>query len=107
MLHPQADKLCNILVRFLFERGNKVVKIEAPAVPGIEHMTESVAKGFLAITFAQCVKEEKTLGAKKSCILRFLLRGVPRNELECAPNRSFTKGRPFDGFAAQGGGKSR
>jgi hypothetical protein len=51
MLHPQADKLGDILVRFLLERRDQIVQIKAPAAPGIEHMAEGVAKSFLAITF--------------------------------------------------------
>ena len=80
MLHPEADKRGDILVRFLFEGRDQIGKVEPPSSPGREHVTKGIAKSGLAVAFPKGVKEKKTLGTEESGIFRLLLWGVPRDE---------------------------
>src|SRR5215472_16585679 len=60
-LHPHSHKLCDILVRFLFERGNQVAEVKFPLPPRIQHVLRCFPKCFPPVTVLQRVKEQETL----------------------------------------------
>src|SRR5882724_3274373 len=60
-LHPQPYKLGHVLMRFLFERGNQVAKLQIPLLPGIQHMANRISKHFTPILVLQRVKKQEAL----------------------------------------------
>jgi hypothetical protein len=57
VLHPKADELCNILVRFLFECSDEIVQIETATAASLKHVAEGGAEDWLAVTILKAVKK--------------------------------------------------
>src|SRR5580658_3118611 len=56
-LHPQTDKLRNILMGFLLERGDEIVKVESTSLAGRKHVVDRAAEYFPAVAFLKSVEE--------------------------------------------------
>ena len=69
MLHPQADELRDVLVAFLFERGDEVAEIKTVLPAGGKHVVDGAAKSVLAVVVLKRIKEKKTLRADYVLIL--------------------------------------
>src|SRR5271169_5504612 len=97
-LHPQSDKLRDILVSFLFECGDKVVQIEAASLASQEHVVDRMAESIPAVALLKSVKEKETLCAQNSCILLFSHGRAPGNHTQGAADCLGARRGPVDSF---------
>src|SRR5277367_3555602 len=110
VLHPQTDKLGDILMSFFFERGDEIVEIEAAALTGRKHVAGRIAKRFPPITVLKGVEEKEAFCAENGIRLRFArprAGSALRNHTQGAANCLRAGSGTFDGFLSQRGSKSR
>src|SRR5580704_11524009 len=81
--------------------------MEAPALPGGEHMVDGVAKGVPPVALLKRVEKQETLCAQHRFVFALRSDGALRNHTQGAPDGLGTRGWAFDGFLSEGGGKGR
>ncbi len=82
MLHPKAYELSNVLMGFLFERGDQVVQVEASAAPSLQHVAKRRAENSLTVTILQAVEKQNALRADDIIGFRLTCSGVCGNGAE-------------------------
>src|ERR1700730_6236268 len=107
MLHPVADKLCHVLMRFLLESRDQVIEREASATARVQHVAQSVVECLWSGEILQAVKEQQTFGAQDGGIFRLTRLAVKRNCAERANNRLRANLGTLHGLSSIGGGKGR
>src|SRR5450631_310047 len=100
--HPVANEFGDVLMRFLFERGDEIVKIETSTPAGVEHMAEGLAENVLTVAILQRKKEEKALGANHIRVFGLSWSGLRRHSRQCVANRVRADSWTLNSLAARG-----
>ena len=64
MFHPKTHEFGNVLMGFLFKRGDQVIKIKSSAAAGIQHVAEGRAENLLTIAILQAVEKQNAFRAQ-------------------------------------------
>src|ERR1700682_3413227 len=107
MFHPQTHEGSGISMRFLVKSGDQIVKIETAVATRIQHMPDSLAKCFLAVTVLERVEEQKTLRVQSGGSLYAGWRRICWHQRQGAANCFRACRRAVQRLITHGGGKRR